>query len=164
VDSQLPRIDSAAIRYAATADIESLVSIEERCFSTDKVTSRQFRYILTKARAATIVFQHSSLVVGYAVLFFNARTSLARLYSIAVLPDMRGSGIARKLATTCESIAKAKGISRMRLEIHIENTPSIALFRSMGYRPIRHLKSYYEDGADGWRYEKNLSAEAILRN
>jgi len=161
VPSPLPTIDAAEIRTATTDDIADLVAIEERCFSADKISRRQFRYLLTKARAVTLLFQDSGRMEGYATIFLNAKASLARVYSIAVLPDRRGKGIARRLALAGESLARAKGITRIRLEIRSDNTPSIALFRSLGYRPIKELKAYYEDGADGWRYEKNLSAADV---
>jgi len=36
-----------------------LVGIENRCFDTDRITRRNFRYLLTKANAVTLVYEEA---------------------------------------------------------------------------------------------------------
>ena len=43
------------IRAAALDDLDALVGIENRCFDSDRIPRRNFRYLLTKANAATLV-------------------------------------------------------------------------------------------------------------
>jgi ribosomal protein S18 acetylase RimI-like enzyme len=44
----------------------------------------------------------------------------------------------------------------LRLEVRIDNAAAIGLYERSGYRRGKRLPHYYEDGADGWRYEKSL--------
>jgi ribosomal protein S18 acetylase RimI-like enzyme len=57
------------------------------------------------------------------------------LNRIAVLPEKRGSGIAKALTAEAEKALRKKGIKIIALLIHKENTTSIGLAKSLGYVP-----------------------------
>lgn len=145
------------IRSADLRDIEALVGIENLCFDTDRLSRRSFRYMLTKGNAVTLVAEHDGRICGDAIVLFNSGTSLARLYSIAVHPDCRGSGLGRELVEASEASALEGECAYMRLEIRRDNPTSTKLFESMGYRQIGVHPDYYEDHMDALRYEKALA-------
>ena len=74
------------IRNACVEDLDGLLDIENRSFTTDKITRRSFRYLLTQGNAATILEEQGKVIRGYSLLLFNDATSYARLYSLAVDP------------------------------------------------------------------------------
>ena len=154
------------IRQATPEDIRALLKLEEECFSVDRLSQRSFRYLLTKANAVTFVFDQDGEIRGYAMLLFNAGTSLARLYSIAVSPRMRGHGIGRALVEAAEAAARERDSVYIRLEVRKDNAASIALFEQAGYRLFGEYDDYYEDHMDAFRYEKrlvsNLNADLAL--
>jgi ribosomal protein S18 acetylase RimI-like enzyme len=41
--------------------------------------------------------------------------------------------------------------------VRADNAAALRLYERGGYRRIARLRAYYEDGADGWRYEKALA-------
>ncbi|MEE4377380.1 MAG: ribosomal-protein-alanine acetyltransferase, partial [Candidatus Competibacteraceae bacterium] len=43
-----------SLRQATLDDLDALVILENRCFSSDKLSRRRFRYMLTKAHATTL--------------------------------------------------------------------------------------------------------------
>jgi ribosomal protein S18 acetylase RimI-like enzyme len=145
------------IRPANLHDIEDLVEIENLCFDTDRLSRRNFRYLLTKANATTLVDERSGLICGGAVILFNSGTSLARLYSIATHPDYRNHSIGKNLVKAAEASALERDCAYMRLEIRQDNAASIALFENTGYRRIGIHADYYEDNVDALRYEKMLA-------
>lgn len=145
------------IRPATLQDLDALVQIENRSFVTDRITRRNFRYLLTKANAATLVEVEGGMVRGYAMLLFHTGTSLARLYSYAVDPDHRGRGIGRELVRASEALALERDCISLRLEVRRDNGPSLKLFRSQGYRYLEEVPDYYEDHADALRFEKLLA-------
>src|SRR5690606_5628721 len=71
------------IRAANLNDLDTLVRIENRCFDTDRISRRNFRYLLTKANAATLADEQDGGIRGYSMVPFHTGTSLARLYSYA---------------------------------------------------------------------------------
>ncbi len=145
------------IRPALLKDLPSLVALEEECFEGDRISRRQFRYLITKAKASLLVAELDEVLLGDIVLLYSRGTSMARLYSIAVAPHARGRGIARALAEAAEATAWEHHKVYLRLEIRKDNDASIALFRGLGYRKIGEYTGYYEDGMDAWRFEKNLA-------
>lgn len=64
---------------------------------------------------------------------------LKRLY---VAPDARGLGLARRLVGLVEDDARARGRRRVVLDTGIRQPAAIALYRGLGYRPVRP--------AEGW--------------
>ncbi|WP_018232565.1 GNAT family N-acetyltransferase/peptidase C39 family protein [Thioalkalivibrio thiocyanodenitrificans] len=145
------------IRPAQVSDIPALVALEERCFEIDRLSRRQFRYMLTKANAHVLVSDRAGALNGYVLLLFSRGTSMARLYSIAVERDTRGQGIGQALVEAAEEAARDRDCAYLRLEIRKDNTASIALFSRLGYKPFGEYGDYYEDHMDAWRYEKSLA-------
>lgn len=144
------------IRTATVDDLDALVSLENSNFETDRISRRAFRYLLTKANAATLVDQEDGVLCGYALLLFNTGTSLARLYSFAVNQAYRGRGIGLALVQACEQLALEHDCVSLRLEVRKDNAASRSLFENHGYRYLEMVPDYYEDHADAWRYEKML--------
>ena len=144
------------LRAATIADLDALVTLENRCFDDDRISRRQFRHLLNRGHASLIVAEEAGGLLGSLVLLFSRGTGTARLYSIAVAPEARGRGIARTLVEQAETEAWREERAWMRLEIRKDNPASIALFESMGYRRFGSHPNYYADNMDAWRYEKAL--------
>lgn len=144
------------IRPATLEDIDQLVAIEQRCFDTDRLSRRRFRYMLTKANAAILVDDSEGTLRGYVLVLFHAGTSLARMYSIAVSPDHRSQGIGEALMHAAEQATLNQDCVEMRLEVRKDNEASIQLYRKLGYRQFGSYTDYYEDHMDALRFEKLL--------
>lgn len=147
------------IRDATLDDLDALVQIENRCFDGDRLSRRNFRYLLTKGNAETIVDVDGGVMRGYAMLLFNTGTSLARMYSLAVDPAQQRKGVASALLQAAEERARGHDAVTLRLEIRKDNHASIALFRRHGYREFGLYTDYYEDHMDAVRFEKSLVQE-----
>lgn len=144
------------LRPATLDDLDALVDVENACFSIDRLSRRNFRYMLTKANAVTLVAEQKYGLGGYVLVLFHAGTSLARIYSIAVDPRLQRSGFGRLLMEGAERAALAAGCVYMRLEVRPDNTGAINLYKRLGYRKFGTLDDYYEDHAEALRYEKLL--------
>jgi ribosomal protein S18 acetylase RimI-like enzyme len=148
---------SAAIRPAGAGDLKALVHMEQECFEIDRLTRRQWRYMLTRAHADVLVEEgQQGDLLGYVLVLYSRTTAVARLYSIAVVERARRLGVGQRLVTAAELTAREQGRAYMRLEIRLDNAPSIGLFERLGYRRFGHYDDYYEDHMDAVRYEKLL--------
>lgn len=150
------------IRAAKSSDLRALVEVEYRCFDSDRITPRAFRYLLTKGRATTLIAEIDGRVAGYIMVLHNAGTSLARLYSFAVLPEFRSRGVGGILLNAAEAAARDHDCVTMRLEIRKDNASGISLYKKFGYRQFGVHKDYYEDGMDALRFEKKLAPHLQL--
>ncbi|MEW5972221.1 MAG: GNAT family N-acetyltransferase/peptidase C39 family protein [Pseudomonadota bacterium] len=145
------------LRPATLDDIPTLLEIENACFKGDRLSRRQFRYMLTKAHAVTLVDEREGQIRGYVLALFSRVVSMARIYSIAVRPEHVRQGVGSALVRAAEEAALAHDCVSLRLEIREDNAASRALFERLGYRPFDVLRDYYEDHTDAVRYEKSLA-------
>jgi len=136
-----------------------LVALENRSFDTDRLSRRQLRYMLTKARADTLLAEEGGTVLGYVLVLYSRGTAVARIYSIAVDPEARGGGVGRALVEAAEAAAWVQERAYVRLEIRRDNLASQALFEHAGYRRFGVLSDYYEDHMEALRYEKSLTPD-----
>lgn len=151
--------ERCAIRPAALDDLDALLALEQACFQGDRISRRQFRYLLTRGHAQTYVAPDPGGpgLLGYVMLLFSRGTSLARLYSIAVSEAARGQGVGRMLVRAAEAEAFRNGCADLRLEVRRDNAASLALFRSLGYREFGTIEDYYEDHMSALRLQKSLA-------
>lgn len=151
--------DRPRIRPATLADLEALLALEQASFHGDRISRRQFRYLLTRGHAQTLVAldPSGSGLLGYVMLLFSRGTSLARLYSIAVSALARGQGVGRRLVQAAEAEAVLNGCADLRLEVRRDNAASLALFRGLGYREFGTIEDYYEDHMGALRLQKSLA-------
>jgi ribosomal protein S18 acetylase RimI-like enzyme len=150
------------VRPARLDDIPALERIENRCFTSDRLTRRSFRHLLTKGNAETLIEEWSGVPRGYVMLTFHEGTSLARLYSLAVDPDFQRYGLATELVRAAEQIARDNDCVYLRLEIRKDNPASIGLFKKHGYKQFGVHPDYYEDHMDALRFEKLLAPQPNL--
>lgn len=151
------RVNAPAIRAARADDLDALVGIETAAFVSDRISRRSFRAALASASVAILVAEDAGGIVGYALVSFRRRSSVARLYSIACVKDAP-SGCGRRLLAAAERAAAAAGATALRLEVRDDNDRAIALYRKNGYREIGRYEDYYEDGEAAQRFEKSLAA------
>lgn len=145
------------IAPASHTDLDALVALENACFSSDRLTRRQLRYMLHQAQATVLVARQKNELIGYVLVLFNRATTVARLYSIAVAAAARRQGVARALVAAAEQAVLAQQRASLRLEIRRDNVASQRLFAALGYRQFGVHADYYADRMAALRYEKVLT-------
>ena len=141
------------IRPAEPGDVEALAALEARVFKTDRISPRAFRRFVKSSAAALIVAVHGGKLAGYALVLFRDGSAIARLYSIAVVPEAGGRGIGSKLLDAAEAAALARERVVLRLEVHEKNSGAIARYRKSGYTMFGRHFNYYEDRGHALRFE-----------
>jgi len=154
-----PKPDSAptpqALRRGAISDLIALEALEQRAFSTDRLLRRSFRQFLTSPNAALLVAGVGRNLSGYALVLFRSGSDMARLYSLAVDPQHRGHGSGSMLLAAAEGAARSRGCRVMRLEVREDNAAA-RLYHRHGYRKVKRIARYYEDGSAAFRLQKPL--------
>jgi len=145
-----------AVRPAQSADLEGLVALENASFATDKLSRRSFRHWLSSDHRALLLAEWAGLVVGYILIIYHPGTRLARIYSLAVSPQLRGKGIAKTLMLAGEQAANDDGRLYLRLEVSVDNTPAICLYEALGFQKFGLYRDYYQDHKDALRYQKRI--------
>lgn len=149
-------VQSLQFRLAQTSDIPFLMSIETAAFSGDRLSLRRFKHWVKAGNAILLVAEHEHKVLAYGLVLLRKGQRLARLYSLAVAPELKGKGVGRLLLQQLEHHTAAKGWQFMRLEVAENNLAAIALYQTMGYTQFGRYPHYYEDQQDALRMEKFL--------
>lgn len=156
-----PATASVRVRRAENSDLNDLVILEDRTFDSDRMTRDQYRRHLDSDTALVLVASaNHRRFLGTAVVFFRKGSKVARLYSLASQPESRGKGVGTALIEATEKAARRRRCKALRLEVRTDSAAAISLYERLGYRRLGLLKAYYQDGADGWRYEKVLGQPA----
>lgn len=144
------------LRLANLDDLDVLLRIERESFSCDRLSKRSFRHWIQAPHGILVVAQKGADISGYGLVWCHRGTRLSRIYSLAVLPALRGQGIASLLLNKLEEVSAARGRLFMRLEVSKQNHSAINLYQNLDYRIFGEYSDYYDDHSDALRMQKNI--------
>jgi ribosomal-protein-alanine N-acetyltransferase len=78
------------------------------------------------------------------------------LVSIAIDPAARGKGAGSALLESSLRRLKRRSVARFGLMVRLSNAPARAFYEKYGFRKLRTVRRYYEDGEDGLLMSKDL--------
>ena len=80
----------------------------------------------------------------------------AEIISIGVAPIVRRTGTATALLQIVEYDVKQNGVKTIFLEVDVQNTPAIELYKKQGYSIVGTRPHYYENGNDAIIMKKEI--------
>ncbi len=141
------------IRPGRAQDLDGVLALEAG-FTSDRMSARSVRYFLAADSARVLVAELGGRVAGALILLLRRNSGWARIYSVAVDPQLRNLGLGRRLIEAAEKVARRERRCGMSLEVRIDNAGARALYQRMGYQEHATLAAYYEDGAPGVRLRR----------
>jgi ribosomal protein S18 acetylase RimI-like enzyme len=149
-----------SLRTATAADAAGLAALDEACFpAVDRFSRRVWRHLLGPARrnrsSLTLVAEGEGRLLGSINLLFRRGSSVARLYTLAVHPDARGRGLAKRMLAAVLALAPRR-CRELSLEVRHDN-PARSLYDAWGMQVVADLPGYYRDGAAGVRMRARLA-------
>lgn len=147
---------------AVQEDIPRLTALEKQSFSCDRISRRQFRYLLTKANSIIVKAEYHGTLAGYMVLLKRKTSGKMRIYSIGVAHAARKQGVARGMLAYAEEMARKNYCSKLTLEVCAHNWPAVQLYSYAGFRQYGQKKNYYEDDCTALLLEKNISLKDLI--
>ena len=133
---------SVTVRTMRPTDLDAVMHIERRSFSAPW-EEPTFHGLLRRPSAALLVAEVDGEVAGYSVMWFAADEG--ELGDIAVLPEMRGTGIGRTLLMECISVAGSRGTRSLFLEVRETNDVARRLYATVGFHVVGVRKQYYTE-------------------
>ena len=127
------------------AMLPELVSLEKSCFSVPW-TQAMFAGELTNPVAVYRVILFDSVPVAYMGMWCVADEG--QITNVAVSPEHRRKGLAKRLIDEMITIAQARDLSVLTLEVRESNLAAIFLYESFGFRQVGRRKLYYEGKED----------------
>lgn len=127
------------------ADLAAIQALEEACFAVPW-TRDNFLGELRRKVTVAIGLRYDGMLA--AQCFFWLIAPEIHLLNIAVAPEFRGLGLARRLMTVMLAMGRKSGVDTVFLEARGSNRPAIQLYRSLGFETAGTRPDYYEDGED----------------
>ncbi|SHJ30499.1 ribosomal protein S18-alanine N-acetyltransferase [Thermoclostridium caenicola] len=134
--------DQILIRDMRESDLDAMAAIEQASFSVPW-TRNMLEEELSNSRARYRVLEFQGAVVGYIGMW--QILDEGHITNVAVLPELRRRGFARRLMQDLVDYAKANGIRSLTLEVRVGNLPAIRLYESFGFQIEGRRKHYYAD-------------------
>lgn len=143
-------------------DFKTVCGIEEQCFDPPVRFSKWLIRTLTKSElCVTWVGLVDGVMCGFAIVAMADEddADAAYIWTIEVLTEYRGLGVATKLLERVEESAGEAG--KMRVALHVEegNGAAIALYERRGYRKVALAEHFYGRNLHGFRYEKAIEEQ-----
>jgi ribosomal-protein-alanine N-acetyltransferase len=147
-------------RDAMALDLPVLVSMEKVLFADSPWSMGQFKEEfkgVPRTHFFTVAVDSNNQIIGYAAVMVAAPGIEADVLTVGVLPEHRKSGIGTAFMEQLENWASDKESNAMMLEVGVDNSSAIALYKSLGYVQISLRKNYYGTGLDALVMRKELS-------
>lgn len=98
-----------------------------------------------------VALVEGKVVGGCGIASFSGSQSTCELKKLFILPEGRGLGLGRRLATQCLEFAKAEGFERCYLDTLKSMTSAIALYDALGFVHLDGpLLGTEHNGCDVW--------------
>jgi tRNA threonylcarbamoyladenosine biosynthesis protein TsaB len=148
--------ETIPLRPMSRGDLATIATLERRIFS-DPWPESFFVGELGQPLVYARVAERGSEIVGYAVSWLGA--GAGHLGNLAVIPEQRRRGVARRLLEDLLDRARALMVKSLTLEVRASNAPAQALYRVYGFRLAGLRRGYYRDtGEDAlvmeWRSDE----------
>src|SRR5262245_4751833 len=140
------------IRRARPSDMPPILVVERAGFGEWAWDRKLFAEYMDTCGDTLLVAESRGRVVGYAITCITRRliSSRAELVSIAVSPSVRGKGAADALLRSAIRRVRARKVSRIALTVKVTNGRALRFYEKYGFRRIRRVPRYYEDGEDAF--------------
>lgn len=158
---QRPVEQAISITDVAARDVPALLALEQECFTTDRLSKRQFNHWVKAAHRVFLVAKLGDVIVAYGLVIMRKGTRMARLYSIAVGEKARGRGVGKMLMRALEEQTLAFNKLFIRLEVAVGNEAAIKLYQSLGYKTFGTYTKYYDDESDALRMQKDIRQDIV---
>jgi ribosomal protein S18 acetylase RimI-like enzyme len=94
---------------------------------------------------ASVVALDGDVPVGVAMLAIRDREGWVG--GMGVLPDHRRQGVGARVTERLLDNARARGLSRVRLEVLVQNAPAIKIYRALGFEDVQDVVVWRLDNA-----------------
>lgn len=97
--------------------------------------------LIADREAVTLVAREQGSLIGFAIMTFGDER--AHLVLLAVRPEARRRGVARRMLAWLFKSAAAAGIASIHVELRARNAAAIALYRCAGFVQTLSIPGYY---------------------
>ena len=148
------RVDAAAAPTLAAVQARCRTAAYEETWSADAIAT----ILLLPGAIALVASGDQGAVVG--MVMVRVAATEAEILSLGVAPQARRRGVASLLLGAATAAAAAVGADRAVLEVAVDNTAAVALYRRCGWAEFGRRRGYYRR-AGGQRIDALVMAKKV---
>lgn len=135
-----------------------LAELERTVFGDDAWSEDSLRGLVEDEDGTLVLVEPNSAGAADTMAYAAFRTVLdeAELLRVAVRPEARRRGLARRLLERGFETLAEGGVVTCHLEVRGDNVAAHRLYESLGFERVGHRPSYYSDGCDAALLSKAL--------
>jgi ribosomal-protein-alanine N-acetyltransferase len=146
-----------------TADLGGVLDLENLAYDRPW-TEADFRGEFARPFTLALGLKTGRLLFGppptlAAHCFFWLLGPEVHLLNLAVRPEYRRQGLAKRLLRAMLAIGRRAGVAAFFLEVRSTNVEALGLYRSFGFAVTGRRPGYYEEGEDAHLMTLNLKQE-----
>ena len=122
-----------------------LLNSKERNLDIDK-EAKIIRSIKREKKSVIFIAEFEGRIIGSSGLHFNGksnRVSHRATFSISLLKDFWGKGIASRLTEYIINHAKVINLKKIELTVRVDNEKAIKLYKKFGFETEGEIKHYF---------------------
>ena len=131
------------------------MQIERASFGRGAYPRALFEELRAEPGSIFLVGRSEGVIAGY--ILGCVRGESGEVISLAVRPSARRAGVGAALMQALLQRIAAAGAARAYLVVRTDNDTAILFYKRFGFRRMRRLTGYYEDGSDGWLMRRALA-------
>jgi len=161
--------DEVVLRRYRPTDLQAIFEMDVICFSEPfRFDRRSMRRFSESSKAIAVVAERvtedrsSGSLAGF-VIVHTERTHRGRrgyVVTLDVSPAQRREGVAGRLMTEAEALARGAGVGRMELDVYVGNDGAIRFYEGRGYERLGVRPGFYGTvggtSLDAYTYTKEL--------
>jgi ribosomal-protein-alanine N-acetyltransferase len=141
------------IRKFKPTDFERIIEIEKEAFN--EFNPLLFMTAYESFSDGFLIAEEKGQVIGFIVGIATASDEV-RILSLAVSKVYQNRGVATMLLKKFIGTYQAKGVLRVKLEVRANNLGAQKLYASLGFKNVKIIPSYYNDGEDAFQMVRLL--------
>jgi len=140
-----PNMENLELVRLTEADLSGIMALEKSCYPQPWTVDNFLGELQRRITLAIGIKDNGKLA---AQCFFWIIPPEIHLLNLAVLPEYRRRGLARRLTSAMISIGRRAKIESVYLEARRGNTAAVILYESLGFVVSGRRPGYYEDGEE----------------
>jgi [ribosomal protein S18]-alanine N-acetyltransferase len=136
------------IRQAEMSDAPAIAALHAMSFDRPWGLMEFERLLAEENIASHVAAGGSARADAEGFVLSRIATDEAEILSIAVAPERRGEGVARRLLDAHREVLVLSRVRTLFLEVEDTNDPALALYRRQGFQEVSRREAYYRK-ADG---------------
>jgi len=146
-------MSQALLRPWRPEDLDALATLHAACFPAAPWSRVELALLLAQPQSAAFLAEGDGRLLGFVLL--RRAADEAEVLSLGVAPEARRLGLGLRLLAQGLAWLPAS-TTQLFLEVAHDNAAALALYRSLGFRPVGRRAKYYTDGKDALVLRRDL--------